>query len=498
MKSYVNSLIAMVGQSAIQRVAGLFTSMVLARTLGSDGLGIYSLIVTLSNSVSNLIKLGIDSSLHVSISNPNLILKGGDKLSNRNSIIAVGFLGMLLAGSLGGFLTFMFSSHIALKIYGNLTLSVWIQCSASLVLINCVTQFFYVTLAGLNHFNQYARIVNQITLGSSVLISVAAIFWKLEGVLVGLIVTQMVTLFLLYRQFVASIALEGIKLKITNAVTIFKKLIKLGLPFYLAGLTSIPVSWYAQGLLVSNYGVDSLGILRVIGSITSIVAFLPTAIAAVVISKISHQDEDVSLAKIFADQSLKYTWAITLLISQGIFSVYPALLNTLFGIQYDEAIRLGGLGIISAVLMSIVGALSNIALSKGKSDYILLITLLQSTVMAVMSSLLIVNLGIAGYFISENISLFMAIVFGLVMFRYKGGYFELLKGTLIIIVIPTLFSFFCIYAIYFFKEDWVTQLVVGVLLLIFTIIYFYIKLLNKIEQKQFKALLFFLKNKIIR
>src|SRR5438552_290504 len=62
---YVQGAGALTAQAVIQRLLGMITSIVLARSLGAGGFGTYSAVINTASSAYGLVSFGVDAAVHV-------------------------------------------------------------------------------------------------------------------------------------------------------------------------------------------------------------------------------------------------------------------------------------------------------------------------------------------------------------------------------------------------------------------------------------------------
>lgn len=409
MSQYVRNMGAMIGQSTIQRLMGMLTTIVLARVLGSANFGIYSIVVNTASSAYGLVRLGVDAAIHVHTAEHH---SDTDTRNAKGQMLGAGLVLLSMAGIFGAVICLVFAQWIAVEIYGKPGLEQWIRLAAFLVFLQSISQFVYTLLAGLHRFKDYAKVMVISVSASAVVLSISSFFGGLHGALFGLIAMQTVTLWLLYRRARAAILTEHISLQFRRFTANATHLLKTGFPFYAAGLLSVPSAYYVQGLLTQNSGLEAMGGLRVITSITTLVSFVPTAIAAVMVSHLTRSStSDYTDFVRTTLLNVKYIWLFVLIAGAGILTFLPLLVNVLFGQTYKSYTAPASLAILSSVLACLMGVVGNISFSRKRVSFIFFYTMIQTAFFLFTALFYVPLYGLSGYFFAELFGLVSALGF---------------------------------------------------------------------------------------
>ena len=240
----------------------------------------------------------------------------------------------------------------------------------------------------------------------------ASWLWSLTGALYAFLIVQGFTTYFLWRQVISALRLDEIIPRFVHFRRSVRSLISTGLPFYGAGLLAIPVSYYLQGDLGRTIGLDALGQLRVVVSITAMISFLPTSIAAVMVSHLAREsgsDYASFVKKTLAN--MKFVWIFVLFSGVATFSIMPILIDMLFGGSYAGAIVPASAALISAVLACVLGVVSNVVLSRKRLLVTFSYSFLQAVTFLAIGLLIIPSMGLTGYFFAEGVSVGGALVF---------------------------------------------------------------------------------------
>jgi len=327
-------------------------------------------------------------------------------------MLGAGLTLLIAAGILGAVICLLFAKWIADVIYGKPELTPWIRLASFLVFFQCVSQFTYTLLAGLHRFQEYARVMVISVAASAVVLSISSIWLGLQGALGGLIVMQAVTLWMLYRQAHAALSHEKLSLHFLSFLETSALLLKNGFPFYAAGLVSIPATYYLHGLVTKCSGLEAMGGLRVIASMTTLMSFIPTAISAVMISHFSRRSTGEYGAFIRSTLSnFKYVWLFVLIVCAGMFTFLPLIIDVLFGNAYEVFVGPASIAILSSMFACLLGIVGNVSLSRKRADFIFVYSLIQTAVFFVVALLAVPKYELAGYFMAELSGLVCALGF---------------------------------------------------------------------------------------
>lgn len=409
MSQYLRNIGAMIGQSTIQRLLGMLTTIVLARVLGSTNFGIYSIVVNTAGSAYGFVRMGIDAAIHVHTSAHDSNVQTREA---KGQMLGAGLILLMGAGVIASVSCLVFAHWIADVVYGQPKLGEWIRLAAVLVFLQCLSQFCYASLAGLHRFNEYAKVMILVALLNILSASAGSWLWGLSGAIYAYIFVQGITTYLLWHHTAIALRRDEIILRFQQLRSSFRTLINTGFPFYVSGLLAIPVYYYLQGTLGRDVGLDSLGQLRVIVSITAIITFLPTSIAAVMISHLAREsgaDYSNFIQKTLAN--IKFIWIFVLIASAATFTVLPLLIHLLFGSSYTGVITPASAALIASVLSCIIGVVNNVALSRKRLLTTLQYMLVQTIVFLAFGLFLIPHIGLTGYFLAESASMGAALTF---------------------------------------------------------------------------------------
>ena len=413
LNSYIRNVGVLIGQSFVQRVLGMITTILLARVLGAASFGTYSVVTATSSSAYGLVRLGIDAAIHVNVA------EGVDSEEARRKteeMLGAGLAVLLCAGLVAGMGCLLAADWLASTVYGNAAIAIWIRIGGIAALLQCLYQFLYATLAGLHRFTDFAKVILLSSSLNVISIPIAAWGAGLAGAVTALVLVQAITVGLLAITVRRVVRSEGISLRFKNWAVRAGQLISLGFPFYAAGLVAIPVAYYLQGQLVQHAGLSELGYLRVILSLVAIVSFAPQSAAAAMVSMFTRtrvQESNMLASRVM--QNVKFVSIFALLTSSVVIAGLPLIIYVLLGDTYMPVAGVAGLGLVTAVLMAANGVVSNALFSNRKVMLIFVATLVQSGLFMGLGMYLIPQQGLIGYLVAELTGCIAVLVGGIVI-----------------------------------------------------------------------------------
>jgi O-antigen/teichoic acid export membrane protein len=396
---YARNVGMLVGQSLVQRVLGMVTTVILARLLGAAGFGAYSVVMATSNSAYGLVRLGVDGAIHVHTAEGFVDEAGRRRMEE---LLAAGCLLLLAAGGIGALACFLFAEPLASAIYGKPELAAWIRVAGVAVFLQSVSQFFYATLAGLHRFPEYSAIMVATAVTNLAAISIGALAFGLAGAVAGLVGAQALSVLWLGIVTRKAMRNEQLRLAFSNLFDRARSLIRLGLPLYISGMVGIPAAYLLQGMLVRSAGLEELGYLRAIMGIVAIVAFAPSSAAGAMISMFARARSAGDGALAFRIvQNIRIIMMFALVMTTGVSVLMPWLIPLLFGDKYLAATGAASVALVTAVLTAVNGVISNALLSSRKVVLLFATTATQALVFVVFGAFLIPEYGLIGYVTAE-------------------------------------------------------------------------------------------------
>src|SRR5437867_3638048 len=124
-RKFVRGVSFSIGGGIVARAGGLVISLLLARCLGPEHLGVYAIFLSAASSVLGFTLLGLPHAIHRYVSSE---LNSDPK--TLGEIITTGFLLTLGSHILGAFALFVLSSWVARHFFFNQQIAVWIKVAS--------------------------------------------------------------------------------------------------------------------------------------------------------------------------------------------------------------------------------------------------------------------------------------------------------------------------------------------------------------------------------
>ncbi len=421
---YLTAILALGGQAIISRFLGLITTVLLARFLGPTALGIFSAVQVTANTMHGLGHLGVTSTI--------LVVTASEDKSHQGIIgdlLGVGLLIISITACTCAMVTMYASSWLAQTLFKDPDLGSWILWATPLVLLEFLRQYCFFSLSGLHASKKYAFIM---TIGSIImlLMIIAALF--IDGLISVIIVTILVQTGIsiaLLRAVMSELKNRKIILKLKKYISAIKEILHIGLPFYLSGLIAIPVGYYLMAYLSQQNGIDALGQLRVITTLTALITFLPSNITAATVANLaSHHSQGEKGRHSFLRLSLlkvKLLWLFCLGMSMLMYSVIPFIILFLFGHEYEDVVYNTGIGFMVASLITVANLSEKIYFAARRSKIIFLQVTTVSMIFLILGLYLVPSYALMGYLLSQLIAYAIIILLALILLRnylFNNGY----------------------------------------------------------------------------
>lgn len=406
LQTWINSSIAMLSLSLIQKGLGFIATAILSRTLGSSGLGAYTISQSTSQTCYGLTKLGADLGLHTNLASLSV---ANDK-HQIQEFIGCSLIIFLIISLLGSTAIFFFGSTIASVFFDAPSLTTYIHASAILFAGLAMSQFSYVVFAGLNCFPYYSRIS---ILGAILSLSSAVAGGIYGGAVLAtwcLAIAQIVSSIMLNFALVGLLKSYKIHVRIKWSNDAAFSILKSGSPLYFGGLFLIFPEFANMAQLTRVAGIGTMGDMRVTQALVSIIAVIPLAISGPTITFLTerYSNGDGRAAML---THLRIVWIFTLVFSALTVLIWPLAIHLAFGSDYLVASKLGELSIIGFISSMLLTVLQGALLSKNRSFPILWISLIQAAVLYLLGREIIdSNNGFAGYFIAQGIAVTVAVI----------------------------------------------------------------------------------------
>lgn len=390
----------LVGSTVISAIGTIF----IARLLGPDNMGLYTIALAAPTLIANFRDWGINTAMTRYTAQYNAE-KNSSKIKN---VIVAGIvfeivLGLTLA------LIAMFLSGFLAELYQRPAISGLIQIASITVLTGALTAAVSSTFVGLEsmHLNSIMLIIQSIV-KTGVIIGLVLLGFGTLGAVVGSVTSILIAglagltlLWTLYKSLPKSTA-SALELKST-----MKTMLRYGIPLsigvILAGLltqfyNNIMVIFVTDNAAIGNYSVALNFVILITFFATPVTTMLLPAF-----SKLNFQKDKTLLKSVF-QYSVKYAALIVVPVTAMIMALAEPAIRTIYSDQYVQAPQFLALSAI-IYLFSAMGSLSvtNLINSQGYTRYNLKLTILQVSIGFPLSFIMISQFGVIGLIVTSTV-----------------------------------------------------------------------------------------------
>ena len=395
--------------SVASKLVSVLTIPLLARALGPEALGIYSIIFVLTQSAQSFSSVGADVAMQRDGARYELL--GATKVGN---IFGVGLSLICLASVIVAMLIACYRSFLAQHWLGQPSVVPWLGLAAIVIGLQPFGAVPLTFLSSLKDFRAYAI---RSTLGhvvTNLLTVILGYGFGLYGALLGLVFSAMMQIFWSFLIVRPVLSAKGIVLRLDNYVREAKSILKLGLPYYFGHTLLGSVAGLPLMGLVSQYGgLQDLGYLRISESLAALLGFIPTAIAPATITYLSSSmAQSTEAYQSFKSMHLRGLW-ITLLLPTILVSLSASpLIYFLYGEAYESANLLSSIYVWMFLASTITSCLIQYLVVIGKTFRVGIASTLGVATWIITAFYLIPmpSMGAKGYLISQFIGQIVGLV----------------------------------------------------------------------------------------
>jgi O-antigen/teichoic acid export membrane protein len=386
--------------SFISKVASAISLPMLARILGPESLGIYTIVSSLVQSACNFSGLGVDVAMHRNGAQYKTL---GEEAVGR--LFGVGLLMVFSTSIITALGVLIFREPLAVHWLGQANVSRWLAIAAVIIVLQPLGDVPLLFLASLHAFQAYAtRSSIGIVLGSSISV---ALTWRfgLRGAVMGLLLVAFIQISWSYICVKPVLRATGIRLRFDKFWQEALSILRFGFPYYfgntfLGSVIGLPL----MGLVSKYGGLEELGYLRVAMSLAALVSFIPVAIAPATLSYLStnaREDKESSYVK---SVHLRIAWTATLVPASILSLVLPTIINLLFGAAYQSAVVLAWLYLWMMVLACINDIFVKCLVADGRTIRICWASSLSVSTWVIACMVLVPHYSATGFSIGRIIS----------------------------------------------------------------------------------------------
>ena len=307
-------------------------SIIVARLLGPENYGLYSLALVVPSILVGLIDLGVSSAM----TRFSAKLRVEGKNTHAARILRIGFFFKLLLGVSMSVVCFVFSDSLATIILDRSEMAFLVRLASPLILFQAILEVSYSAFIGLDAMKSNALVMNlqstvKTILSPSLIIVGFGVIGALIGHISGYIAADLTGSFLLFKHY----RRLG-KSSHNGSSDTLKVMLSYGLPLYFSALLFLFLGQYRNIILAyyaSDIEIGNFNVAVILSSTVNILVF-PLSVLFPAFSRLNPNTS--SLEKTFK-LSVKYTAMAIVPASILVTITSRELVQTFYGQRYDSA-----------------------------------------------------------------------------------------------------------------------------------------------------------------
>lgn len=387
-------------RGAAYSLAGLLTtkailvvnSIIMARLLGRESLGIYSIYVNLTSVVALFATLGVSSAVVKYVA--EFDKKDPRKLQD---IISISAAVVSVSSVLVAFVYIISSHSIAVNVYGNAALETLILIgSIGLVLGSIVSPF----VSMVQGFQQIKDLNLRRILAALVSVPVTLLsiyFFGLNGAVMAGVFNSIVLAVVFWGIIRRLMTDRGVRLRIPRDRNLTKSVLNYAFPAFGSALMVVPAILVVTSMLVSVQGWEEMGLFRVAQGLAGYLLFVPSAIGIAFIPMLAetHASSPERISSMVA-RVFRMTLFITLPVALVLALFSKSIIPILYGSEYSGAWQALLLMSLATFLLSAGAVIGQLLAGIGKMWQGLGLNAIWMVVLISSSYLLISDFGVTG------------------------------------------------------------------------------------------------------
>ena len=424
--------------SLVARASGLVVSILMARFLGSNALGMYTIVLATLGLFATFLNFGLGLTASKVVA--QYYMKDPEKVGR---VISLLFLTLVVAIFFGALIYWNLLPYISNHIYKIPKLFPVLKLSLLWLIIMCVNQLFESILAGLQGF-KLLMLTNSILSLLNLPLILLAFYLGGSNVLSALVVVGTLTAILQLVLLLFVVCLEAKKYGIVLSFQQLKPLIRpvlfdFSVPAFIGKVMEQPLSWVAILLLVKLSGsISYVGGLTVITNIRTWLLYLPTMLVSVLIPLFTdiYHTRDISDFRRTLVFNQRFLWFTTFPFVVFALAIIRPMIELFFGKSYEMFWLSGAIFLIWTILLPINEVNDRAMVAMGKMWLSLSFRIIYLVLLIIGLLTLIPKYHLEGYVIGWGISYFIYV--SIQTFWLKQVTQEKLSSMLI----PSTFSIF--------------------------------------------------------
>lgn len=325
----------------IVRALNVISSIVVARLLGKNNLGMLSIVNNIVGMVALFATLGVPTALTKYVAT-----YAAEDRRMVGSVVGTSFLTMLIPLSLLTAGLLLLAGNLAQGIYHEPALTPLIQVAALTLLVSSLGTggFGQALLQGLKEVKRIS-LINILASAIGVPIVVAlTIGFRLKGTIAAQLIIALLGVALigqaLFRGYSPRVRSAGWGKSVRPDWKFWPRLMNLAFPAFLSGLVMTPVLWITTTRLQKTHGFGDVGLFNICFGMYQMILLIPVAVGMPLVPVIAESDRDdrARLGRL-TGTSLEMVVFVTMILASAIALFARPLIFLLYGPSYLEAFR---------------------------------------------------------------------------------------------------------------------------------------------------------------
>ncbi|HII92053.1 MAG TPA: flippase [Methanosarcina sp.] len=432
-------------------------SILIARVLGPEKLGIFSVIQYLGGLIIMF------SSLNLPVTITTFIAEY--RVTDKSKIgKTIGTLSLISITSSFILITLIIlSSDFISNFYNEPSIGFLIKIYTLTIFFTVFSNLCISILAGFQEMKSVSKL-NVILAITNIPITIMLVYYfSILGAILSLITNSIVSLLITLVLVLNLLSTEKVKIDFSFDKELLKKIIQFSLPLFLSGVAYTAFQWFGPTLLSMEENFKDVGSYKVALAIYNLILFVPNAIQYNLMPTVSNlsssKPESLSF---FVSNTLKIIMLLVLPVILAANLVSKELILILFGNAYTDSISATYILVISGFFVSIFSSMGAVLMGIKKTKTLMYIDIAFCLLFNISSYFLVKKLGLMGLastYLSTYFILTLLCTF--YISKYITLQYKLLGLPFIVCIIFLTSSFFMSYLFY-----GVSYYIVGVLLII--------------------------------
>ena len=396
----------------------------IARLLGSDQYGLYSVVLTAPTLIATFRDWGVNSAMI----RCSAQYRAEGRADEVRSIFVSGLIFEITLGLALSVVSFAFSGFIATSVFNRPTIAPLIQIASISVLTGGIVNAATAAFTGVERMEHNSvMLIFQSIIKTIVMIALVVLGFGVTGAVIGYSIgfafAGLIGLFLMWTIYKTLPKPFTRKLEIQAYIG---SMFKFGAPLSIAAIISGFLIQFYAFLMPIHYTVDNapIGNYGIAMNFVLLIGFFATPITTMLFpafSKLDPQKDKETLKNVF-QYSIKYASLLVVPVTALVMCLSEPAVSTLFGTSYGSAPLFLALLSITYIYTAF-GSLStgNLISSQGQTTFNLYLTLLTAAIGFPMGYLLISSFGVMGLIIATLTASLPSLFISLIWVRKRYG-----------------------------------------------------------------------------